>query len=602
MIGFSNGIKQATQKISLVLPISKKADTKNIDLWLKKAFDIKVDDKQSLACTPRNSDEANLLELTVRIMHLANTLLQSIRVPTFAIGKVLSISITPNQNQACTVACVVPYVHHTSQGVYKLAYQTASKVVMSLSSLKHNKKNSDEIFLFLEREYIKKFHKNSFGGESTIPVLKAAWQNGIDFRHIGNGSYVLGLGVNRILMNCGAIQSDSAIGARISKDKWVSASYLRDAGLPAPTHFKVNSIKSSEAIANQLGWPLVVKPLDRDRGEGVTVNINNVVQLSDAIQKALKLSKQALVEKQVVGICHRILVVNGKVRIAAKRLPKSVKGDGKKTVRQLVALANLAEHKKPPWSRLKPFLLDELALHTLASKNLSLDSIPVKDAFVPLRPIQTSEWGGVVENCFDTIHPENAAIAIRAAALFGLSIAGIDIISNDITKPWYENGAIINEVNFSPLLSGTTSEGLIESILEEVIPNKGKIPIEVFIGDEFAWEKAKELQLVYAKEGKHYCLTTDTLTIAWDGKEIPFLGSNLFMRCSAMLFDKQVEGLLVVIQNNALLKSGLPFQHIDRIHHLIDADENTPKSAKLKTDDPWRERMHALLNEYALKH
>ena len=87
-----------------------------------------------------------------------------------------------------------------------------------------------------------------------------------------------------MLINRGAIQADSAIGARISGDKWQTARYLQDAGLPGPTHYRVDSINSSQKVANQLGWPLVVKPVDRDRGEGVTVNINDINHLNDSIQ------------------------------------------------------------------------------------------------------------------------------------------------------------------------------------------------------------------------------------------------------------------------------------------------------------------------------
>jgi cyanophycin synthetase len=346
---------------------------------------------------------------------------------------------------------------------------------------------------------------------------------------------------------------------------------------------------------------LVVKPVDRDRGEGVTVNINDINQLNDSIQTALKLSKVALIEKQVPGICHRILVANGKVQIAAKRLPKSVKGDGEKTVRQLVELANKIENVKPPWSRLKPFPLDDIALQNLASKNLNPDSIPMMDEFVPLRPIQTSEWGGVIEVCTDSIHPENSEMAIKAAALFGLSIAGIDVISSDITKPWFENGAIINEVNFSPLLAGTPSDNIVSAVLKEIFPNNGTIPIEVFIGYETALHKAKEIQSDFAKKGKKYWLTTDKLTISHEGNEIKFLFNNLFMRCNALLLDKQVEGLLVVIQNDELLTSGLPFQHIDRVHDVIASDINLSGSIDQQNSRQWRQKINSLLNEYVQK-
>lgn len=601
MNGFSHGIRQMSQEISFTLPCQKITPTQNIDHWLEKAFQVKVDERRFFLHEPKNVSEAELLEFTLRIMYLANTLLQSIRIPSFAIGKVLSLSVTSKPNQVWTVVLMAPYVNHIDPITYKLAYRTAIAVVLALSNIEYSKKNSDEIFKIIEEKFSKNIQKNNFGGESTIPVLKSAWLKNIDFRHLGNGSYILGLGANSILINRGAIQSDSAIGASISSDKWCTARYLEDAGLPGPTHYRVDSANSSEQIVSHLGWPLVVKPIDRERGEGVSVNINNINQLNDSIQKALKLSKIVLIEKQVPGVCHRILVANRKVRLVAKRLPKSVKGDGQSTIRQLVELANMTENEKPPWSRLKPFPLDDMALQNLASNNLHPESIPIKDEFVPLRPIQTSEWGGVVEHHTDTIHPENSVIAIKAAALLGLSIAGIDIISSDITKPWFENGAIINEVNFSSLLSGTGTDGVINSILEEIVPNNGKILIEVFIGEEMALQRAKEIQLDFLKNGKKYWLTTDKLTISYEGSEVKFLFDNLFKRCQALLLDRQVEGLLVVIQNDELLTSGLPFQHIDRVHDVIESDVHLTSSINQNQNKEWKQRVKSLLNEYDVK-
>jgi cyanophycin synthetase len=285
----------------------------------------------------------------------------------------------------------------------------------------YNNINRDDLFKFINDTFIKKFQLHQLGGESTIPILKQVYAQNIPFRHLGHGTYQIGFGAKSMVLDRGANSMDSAIGAMISHDKWRSANLLRDAGLPAATHYKVNSTESMESIMQNLNWPVVVKPLDRDRGEGVTVNINNKLMLEEAVKVALSLSKTALIEKQVMGICHRIFVANGKVYLSAKRLPKSVKGDGKSTIKDLVNRANAEENDKPIWNRLKPFPLDELALSTLAENDLYPDAVLSEGTYAALRPIQSSAWGGVAEDCFDHIHPANLAIAIKAANLFHLS-------------------------------------------------------------------------------------------------------------------------------------------------------------------------------------
>lgn len=80
------------------------------------------------------------------------------------------------------------------------------------------------------------------------------------------------------------------------------------------------------------------------------------------------------------------------------------------------------------------------------------------------------------------------------AKLFNLYITSIDIISSDVTKPLYENWAIINDVNFPSLyVRGDILEATISIFLKDFIKDDGHIIIKVFIGDDLALDKALEL-------------------------------------------------------------------------------------------------------------
>src|SRR5206468_1683904 len=52
--------------------------------------------------------------------------------------------------------------------------------------------------------------------------------------------------------------------------------------------------------------------------------------------------------------------------------------------------------------------------------------------------------------CTDAMHPHNLEIACRAARVIGLDVAGIDIISPDISRSLRETGGGIIEVNAGP--------------------------------------------------------------------------------------------------------------------------------------------------------
>ena len=55
--------------------------------------------------------------------------------------------------------------------------------------------------------------------------------------------------------------------------------------------------------------------------------------------------------------------------------------------------------------------------------------------------------------------------------------------STDITQAWHSNGAVINEVNYAPLLGGgEISRSHIASHLSRMLKNQGKTPIKTIQG------------------------------------------------------------------------------------------------------------------------
>jgi hypothetical protein len=50
----------------------------------------------------------------------------------------------------------------------------------------------------------------------------------------------------------------------LSQSKALSVRALHLAGLPAPVHEVVTSLDAARSVAERLGWPVVVKPVDLD--------------------------------------------------------------------------------------------------------------------------------------------------------------------------------------------------------------------------------------------------------------------------------------------------------------------------------------------------
>ena len=186
-------------------------------------------------------------------------------------------------------------------------------------------------------------------------------------------------------------------------------------------HEAVKDADRAIAAARKLGYPLVVKPVDRDRGEGVAVDIDCDADLIRAFTTAQSLSrnKLALIERQAPGLCHRLFIQDGRMLYAVQRGPISVCGDGHSSVRELIEKALEEDARKPPWQRSDLKALDELAEAELSRNGLTADSVPTAGQTVPLRRIESTEWGGIDVDVTDIVHEDNLAVALAAARLCG---------------------------------------------------------------------------------------------------------------------------------------------------------------------------------------
>jgi cyanophycin synthetase len=290
----------------------------------------------------------------------------------------------------------------------------------------------------------------------------------------------------------------------------------------------------------------VIKPADRDRGEGVSVDVVDGDAVKSAFAQAHELSKskQVIIERQASGVCHRLFIANGRLLYAVKRLPMSVKGDGRRTITQLVNDDVSVQKQKAPWSRSEIQPIDDRALAALASVGFSRESIPAEGIWAPLRRIESTADGGVDEDVTTIVHADNLSAAIAAARLFGLHIAGIDIISSDISTPWYENAAIINEVNFAPLLGGgEISKSHLPRFFAEIIDGDGKIPIEIFDAEDAALARQAE----HRQKGTRCYFTTSTATIDFSGNPLVMPFNDIQQRVRALLCRPDADAVVICL-------------------------------------------------------
>jgi cyanophycin synthetase len=246
------------------------------------------------------------------------------------------------------------------------------------------------------------------------------------------------------------VSTDSFIAAEIASNKELTNSLLRNAGLPVPRAISVADGDSAVSASRDIGYPVVVKPLDGSQGRGVGVHLQD----DDAVRAHFPLalrethSGTVLVEKFISGRHYRILVVGGRFVAAAERLPAHVTGDATHTLRQLVELSNAdptrgSKHKTR-------IAFDDRAIALAQARGFGPEDVPPSGERVPLVLTCNISTGGVSIDCTDEIHPYNVAIGEQAAQIVGLDVAGIDLIAPNIAQSVLETGGAISEVNGGP--------------------------------------------------------------------------------------------------------------------------------------------------------
>ena len=295
-------------------------------------------------------------------------------------------------------------------------------------------------------------YESSRLGPSTGAIVEEARRRGIPVRRLNNYSLVqLGLGRNLHRIQATLSDSTSAIGVEIAQDKDDTKRVLENIGLPVPKGDVVRTVEGALEVAGEIGYPVILKPLAANHGRGISGRIGDAEQLREAWQHSSEYGSRIVVENFAEGRDHRVLVVNGKVVAAAERVPAHVIGDGKSTISQLIEIGNRDMRRGVGHTKILTKLPSDRATAAyLAKSDRTLDTIPPKDEFVALRQTANLSTGGTSIDRTDEMHPDNITACEMAAGVVGLDIAGIDVLTPDISIPFRENNSVIIEVNAAP--------------------------------------------------------------------------------------------------------------------------------------------------------
>ena len=429
----------------------------------------------------------------------------------------------------------------------------------------------------LERDLadLRDLYASSSLGPSTETIVTEADARKIPWMLLSARSMVqLGHGVHQQRIQATLSSNSGILGVELACDKEGTKTILRDSGIPVPRGTTIQYFDDLEdAIADVGGYPIVIKPLDGNHGRGITIDINDWDHAVEAYDFAAKESKSRsiIVERFYRGSDHRILVINGKLVAVAERIPAHVIWDGQNTIEDLIKITNKDPRRGYGHSNvLTKISLDKTALDVLARQGYKLDSVLEVGNIAYLRATANLSTGGVAVDRTDDIHPENIWLMERVAKVIGLDIAGIDVVSPDITKPLREVDGVIVEVNAAPgfRMHVAPSQGLPRNVaapvLEMLFPpgQPSRIPILAVTGTNGKTTTTRLLAHIYRQTGKNVgYTTTDAIYI---NEFLVEKGDNTGpYSASVILKDPTVEVAVLETARGGILRSGLAFDTCD---------------------------------------
>jgi cyanophycin synthetase len=368
-------------------------------------------------------------------------------------------------------------------------------------------------------------------------------------------------------------EHESFLGVRLVRDKVLTDRVIHRLGLPGVEFGVSETAEMARNIAHRLGYPVVVKPSDRDKGVGITLAIDADTELDAAFAQAKEQSRNGvvIVERHYHGDHHRLSVFGGKFKRATQIRAAHVIGDGTRTVEELIAAENAtrtaAEVEAGFVIRLT---VDTEMLNYLAKQGYGLSDRPPSGTKLQLRKTSNIATGGKLRDVSAHIHPDNIAMAETIARNFWLDAAGIDFVTPDISVSWRDIPCAIVEVNSPP---GITSEFLAEKALSEKFPpgENGRIPCVLIVEGNEALQLAVTER--FAANGLRVG-STDGKATSLGGERRHMGSADLPLRVMSLLLDPACDALVARATVAELERHGIP--HVRFNTALIAAADEIP--------------------------
>lgn len=284
---------------------------------------------------------------------------------------------------------------------------------------------------------------------------ETAHQVGADIQDIGYGFYKIQVGGRATYVHNSMVMLDNHLTLKIAGNKPLVSSLFSKSEYHYPTakfiEYDLTNLQKAYNFLQEIKKPGVVKPADAGSGgQGITTGIDSWTRLKKASFNASIFGQRLLLEEQIEGHSFRLLYLNGQYLDAVRREPPQVLGDGKRSIKMLIEDENIKRVSAHKPRSLHPLTIDLDSKYFLHSQGYGVNAVLPEKKRIPVKRVVNQNSCYENESVTSIVHPGIIKMGAQMTRLFGVQLAGVDIITPDITRPLVEAGGIMGELNTTP--------------------------------------------------------------------------------------------------------------------------------------------------------
>ncbi|MDV7340929.1 N-acetylglutaminylglutamine synthetase [Terasakiella sp. A23] len=292
----------------------------------------------------------------------------------------------------------------------------------------------------------------------------------VDVLDAQNGYFKLSLGGRSIACRESLSELTTAIAMSRCDDKAVTRRLLSQSGLRVPQQVTADD---PDRVASFLKRHkrAVVKPAQGEQGRGIKVDLSELADVLEAIEEAKDVCEKVLLEEFVQGHDLRIIVIDNEVVAAAIRKPAQIKGDGKRTIEELIHY--YSRRRAAATSGESTIPLDAETQRCIEMEGYKRSDILPEGITLQVRKTANLHTGGTIHDVTDQLNSVLENAAIKAAMTLDIPCVGLDFMVPDVAG---EDYAII-EANERAGLANHEPQPTAEKFIDMLFPNTKKVEV-----------------------------------------------------------------------------------------------------------------------------